>query len=104
MDGTHLPEEGREPPDIRFLKRLVTVLTATMILGVLAIVVLLVIRLNAVPGPVLPEAVRLPAGARAVAVTAGEGWYAVVTEDQRILVYGADGTLRQEVPVAADGP
>lgn len=99
MDDTHLPDERRDPPDIRFLKRLVTVLTATMILGVLAIVVLLVIRLNAVPGPALPAPVRLPEGVRATAVTAGEGWYAVVTDDGRILIYGTEGALRQEVEV-----
>jgi hypothetical protein len=34
-----------------------------------------------------------------LAVTFGQGWIAVVTEDDRILIFGADGTLRQELKV-----
>lgn len=79
-----------------------TVLTATMILGVLAIVTLLVIRLQApVPAALpLPEVIALPEGATALAVTQARDWYAVVTDDERILIFDrVTGTLRQEVVI-----
>lgn len=77
-----------------------TVLTATMIGGLLTIVALLVIRFSAAPAPVLPESVALPEGAEAQAVTVGQGWIAVVTRDQRILIFDRrDGALRQDIPV-----
>src|SRR6056297_263361 len=90
------------PATLKFLARLVTVLTATMILGLLVIVGLLVTRFwtepDSVALPALPEVITLPAGARATAFTQGEGWYAVVTGDGRILVYDrGTGALRQEV-------
>ena len=84
---------------LRFLKTLVTVLTLTMIGGVLTITALLVIRLQTPAVPSWPEAVVLPDGVTATAVTRGDGWYAVVTDDQRILIYGADGALLQDIPV-----
>ncbi len=117
--------KGPDASALRMLRALVTTLTAVMILGIIAIVALLVIRLpNIGPlggslggsfgGPIdgrarasvpLPEALALPEGARALAVTRGPDWFAVVTGDERILIYGADGALRQEIRVqsAADG-
>ncbi len=84
---------------LRFLKWLVTVLTATMILGVLTIVVLLVIRLQT-PAVALPGEIVLPDGAVATAFTQGEGWFAVVTSDDRILIFDrAGGALIQEVAI-----
>ena len=77
-----------------------TLLTLSMIAGVITVVVLLVTRLPqalAVSGPNLPEGFALPEGAEAEAVTFGQGWVAVVTKDKRILIFGPDGTLRQEV-------
>lgn len=68
-----------------------------MIVGVIVVVGLLVTRF---PAPVsAPEALQLPEGATVQAVTQGQGWWAVVTVDQRILIFGRDGVLRQEVPV-----
>ncbi|MEO0938527.1 MAG: DUF6476 family protein [Pseudomonadota bacterium] len=56
--------------NLTFLRRLVTVLTATMILGVLLIVTLLVIRLNTAPAPLsLPEGLSLPDGSAPEAIT-----------------------------------
>lgn len=72
-------------------------LTATMILGVLAVIVLLVIRLNQTP-MALPDAVALPDGTTPTAFTRGSDWMAVTTDD-RILIYGLDGTLRQTVRI-----
>lgn len=78
-----------------------TVLTATMILGVLTVIVLLVIRLNASePTLTVPEQVTLPDGAVATAFTIGSDWFAVVTEDDQILIFDqVTGTLRQTVTV-----
>ena len=64
-----------------------TALTATMIVGVLAVVVLLVIRLQAPAPPSVPGDLSLPAGAEARAVTFGQGWIGVVTKDNRFLVF-----------------
>lgn len=88
------------PPSLRLLKWLVIVLTLTMIGGVITVVALLVTRMPQVlgtPAPSLPEGFALPEGATAQAVTFGEGWIAVVTGDNRILIFDRDGRLRQEV-------
>ena len=88
------------PPSLRLLKGLVIVLTLTMIGGVITVVGLIVTRMPqafSAVGPSLPDGFTLPAGAKAEAVTFGTGWIAVVTTDQRILIFGRDGTLRQEV-------
>ncbi len=69
-----------------FLRRLVTVLTLTMIAGVVLIIGLIVMSFYAVPTP-LPEAISLPGGAGAVAFTQGPDWYAVVTDRDQILIF-----------------
>ncbi|MEM6309194.1 MAG: DUF6476 family protein [Pseudomonadota bacterium] len=93
-----------EPENLRFLRRLVTVLTATMILGITTIVVLVFIRFSqetpAQTAPVLPDSLSLPDGAVAMAVTYGPGWYAVVTRQGEILIFDqSSGALRQTVTV-----
>ena len=88
------------PPSLRFLKWLVIVLTLTMIGGVITVVGLLVTRMPQAFGaslPKIPDEIALPEGAKAAAVTFGKGWIAVVTEDNRILIFGEDGSPRQEV-------
>lgn len=103
MDDMDTPEM---PASLTFLRRLVTVLTIIMIAGVVTVVALLVIRLNADPAPLpLPDQVTLPDGTTATAFTVGSDWYAVVTTDDRILIYDqVTGTLRQTITVqtAAD--
>jgi len=70
-----------------------------MICGVLVVIVLLVTRLNR-DTPVLPDMIALPDGAKAQAFTQGDDWYAVVTTDDRILIYDRlTGKLRQTVVV-----
>lgn len=92
-------QEIEEPAQLRFLRRLVTVLTAVMIGGVLLIITLLVIRLNDKPA-LLPELVVLPEGIEAKAVTMGESWYAIVTQSDEILIYDRlTGKLRQRVEI-----
>lgn len=93
------------PPQLRFLKALVTILAGTMIIGLITIIALLVIRLPAATAsrPVLPASISLPEGEAARAVTFGSGWIAVVTERDEILVLDAEtGALRQRVPIAAE--
>ncbi|WP_126976051.1 DUF6476 family protein [Frigidibacter oleivorans] len=100
-------DEYATPPELRFLKTLVTVLAGVMIAGLLAIVALLVIRFSqplpeVVPsaGPTLPANIALPEGETARAVTFGTGWIAVVTGDDEILILdGATGALRQRVRI-----
>ncbi|MCV3272630.1 DUF6476 family protein [Roseobacter sinensis] len=88
-----------EPANLRFLRRLVTVLTATMIGGVLLIIALIVMRFNG-PAPDLPETIALPDGARAVSFTQGPEWYAVTTDADEILIFDrVTGQLRQTIAV-----
>ena len=91
--------EQAEPANLKFLRRLVTVLTATMIGGVLLIIALIVIRFYDVP-PALPESIDLPEGVRATAFTQGPDWYAVVTSDNQILIYDrVTGRLNQTINI-----
>ena len=93
--------EPVEPANLKFLRLLVTSLTAIMIVGVLVVIALLVTRLRDT-GPSLPAEITLPDGARATAFTQGQGWYAVVTEDNRLLVFNrTSGALVQEVAITA---
>ena len=95
-----LPEpEAPEPANLRFLRRLVTLLTAVMICGVLVVIGLLVTRLGRNTPP-LPAEITLPNGAQARAFTQGPDWYAVVTSDDQILIYDRlTGALRQTVQI-----
>ncbi len=78
---------------------MVMLLTAVMIGGVLVTFALIVIRLTD-RTPTLPDQVELPDGARAQSVTIGNNWYAVVTDDNRILIFDkTTGRLRQEITV-----
>jgi len=95
------PQVEALPPSLRFLKWLVIVLTLTMIGGVITVVAVIVTRMpQMAAGPELPQNLSLPQGVTAAAVTAGRGWFAVVTTDDRILIFGPDGALRQEVAIA----
>jgi len=98
------PEAPQEPPNLTLLRRLVTALTAVMIVGLVVVVGLIVMRFSQDrSGPPLPDTLELPDGAEASAVTAGDGWYAVVTKDNRILIFDAlTGALRQTVEVRSD--
>ena len=90
------------PPSLRLLKWLVIILTLTMIGGVITVVALIVTRMPQAmvrTTPTVPAELELPAGATAAAVTFGTGWTAVVTTDDRILVFDENGRLLQEVAV-----
>ena len=98
MDNSPAPEGL--PPSLRLLKWLVIVLTITMIVGVITVVGLLVTRMPKGAAPLeVPERLVLPENVHPTAVTMGPDWIAVVTDDARILIYGRNGVLRQEIAV-----
>ena len=104
IDNAPKAEDTAPPPELRFLKLLVTALAGTMIAGLITIIVLLVIRFPSVAAvrPTLPEGLTLPGGLKAEAVTFGRGWIAVVTDSGEILVLDAGtGALRQRVAIGA---
>lgn len=93
------PEDLPEPPSLRFLRLLVTVLTGVMIAGIVLILVLIVLRYNNSRAP-LPEVITLPDGTKATAYTQGNDWYAVVMADDQILIFDrATGKLRQTIRI-----
>jgi hypothetical protein len=94
-------EDFELPPGLRFLRQLVTVLTVVMIVGVVLIAALLVIRLNQ-PTLAIPDQIILPAGTIAVSYTQTQNWFAVVTDENKILIFDLNGQLTQEVDVKTD--
>lgn len=71
-----------------------------MILGFLTIVALFVMRFTAMNKVELPDEITLPNGATATAFTRGEGWFAVVTAEDEILIYNrVTGNLSQRIKV-----
>ncbi len=73
-----------------------------MIGGVITVVGLIVTRMPqafTAVAPKVPDTLVLPDGKTAAAVTFGTGWIAVVTTDDHILIFGKDGTLRQDVTI-----
>ena len=108
--------EAQEPSPaelrgLRLLRVLVTILTGVMIVGIVALVVLMARGLDRMsppaaeatdrtpaPLPALPDTLELPEGASVQAVTAGPGWWAVVTQAGEILLFDADGALLRRIP------
>ncbi len=92
-------EPAEEPANLKLLRRLVTGLLATMIVGVVVVVGLLVMRITAEPAPMaLPDNITLPEGVNAAVFTMGTGWFAVVTRGNEILIYDqVSGKLRQTI-------
>lgn len=85
-------EDGPLPPNLRFLRVLVTVLTAVMILGVITIVALLVIRLGDNGQPILvhPEVFDIPEGVNTLGYSVVDGYTVIVGDDQIIRVFASD--------------
>lgn len=93
------------PGNLKFLRLLVTVLTGTMIVGLVVMLTLIVIRFRD-KSTDLPSTITLPDGAEAQAFTMAKTWYAVVTADNHILIYSREtGKLLQEIAInsAASG-
>ena len=91
-----------EPANLRFLRRLVTVLTAVMIGGLLILIALIVIRVQQPsPGLAIPDQITLPDGTTAQSFTASADWYAVVTTENQILIFDrVTSELIQSVDIA----
>ena len=88
---------------MRYIKALVTILTVTMIGGFLTIVALFVMRFAEMNRVELPDAITLPDGLVATAYTRGQGWFAVVTDADEILIYSrATGNLRQRIRIESE--
>jgi len=107
MDDTPIEDPGTPPPGldgtVRFLKILVTTLTVTTIVGLIVLISVIVMRvqdMGAQSAPIAFDQLTLPDGAAAVGYTKGRDWHAVVTDDDRILIFDtATGALRQEITV-----
>lgn len=87
-------------PSLKWLKWLVTTLMVVMIAGFIVLIALLVTRFPGARGVSLPDAITLPGGTVPVAFTQTADWWAVVTEDDRILIFARDGALIQTVNIA----
>ncbi len=74
-----------------------------MIVGLVVMIALVVIRLNAGPPDIaLPDYIELPDGTRATAFTQAPTWFAVVTDDDQILIFNRDsGELTQTISVTS---
>lgn len=110
------PQKGEEPhwgeiPQFRTLRRLVTVLTATLIVGVLSIVIVLVIRIAMEPSAtratkIGADEVTIPAGAEITAVGATAGSLTIaIREDgvESLLIFDPQtGGLVKRVAIARD--
>lgn len=92
-----------DPALVKYLRVLVTGLTVTMIAGFLVIVALFVTKFSGSFGPDLPDQIALPDGTSAQAFTRAENWFAIVTTDNRILIYDLNGALMQSIAVT-DAP
>ena len=98
MDETS--EQLELPPSLRWLKWLVTALTATLILGVITIVGLLVTRLPLSSPTEWPENLALPAGVTPEAITRGKDWIGVVGKDGQIYIFDPSGKLTRQIAIA----
>ncbi|NDV00174.1 DUF6476 family protein [Pseudoroseicyclus tamaricis] len=85
-------EESGLPPQLLWLKWLVITLAGVMIVGFVLLIAMLLVRLNAPsPGLPLPDAIVAPAGEAVEAVTAGPGWYLIVTRSGLVVAYDLEG-------------
>jgi len=96
-----LPPEAA--PHLRYLRRLVTGLALVMGGGIVAIVALLWLRLSPA-APLLPDALTLPVGEKAAAVTIARDFAVIVTQSGEILLYDSTGRLAQRITPPASSP
>ena len=86
------------PQNLRFLQRLVTLLTVSMIVGILTIAALLAFKLRS-ENINFPQTLTLPDGNKPIAFTQTKDWYSIITEANEILIYKNDGTLIRSIKV-----
>ena len=86
------------PRNLRFLQRLVTLLTVSRIAGILVIAALLAFKLRS-ENINFPQTLTLPDGTKPMAFTQTKDWYSIITEANEILIYKNDGTLIRSIIV-----
>ena len=86
------------PRNLRFLQRLVTLLTVSMIVGILTIAALLAFKLRS-ENINFPQTQTHPDGTKPKAFTQTKDWYSVITDKNEILIYKNDGTLIKSITV-----
>ena len=87
---SEVPANPTEPANLRFLRRLVTTLTATMIVGLLAIFTVLVIRLQS-PVAIFPKITALPVGTQVISVSRSPRELIVIDQNRKIYLLSLDG-------------
>ena len=87
------------PRNLRFLQRLVTLLTVSMIGGILIIVAMLAFKIRD-ENINFPQTLILPDGTKPIAFTQTKDWYSVITDTNEIFIYKDDGTLIQSIIVS----
>ena len=100
MDNDDQPPKAnfQLPQNLRFLQRLVTLLTVSMILGILTIAALLAFKLRS-ENINFPQTLTLPDGTKPIAFTQTKDWYSIISETNEILIYKNDGTLIKSITV-----
>ena len=100
MDKDDQPPNGniQLPQNLRFLQRLVTLLTVSMIVGILTIAALLAFKLRS-ENINFPQTLTLPDGTKPIAFTQTKDWYSIISETNEILIYKNDGTLIKSITV-----
>jgi hypothetical protein len=102
----HIMDKDDQPPNadfqlprnLRFLQRLVTLLTVSMIVGILTIAALLAFKLHS-ENINFPQMLILPDGTKPIAFTQTKDWYSVITDTNEILIFKNNGTLIQSIAV-----
>lgn len=97
------PEDFIEPKNLRFLRLLVTILTITMICGIITLVFLIVIKMKDLNNDFsinIPKEIILPDNKVAKAFTISTDWYAIVTESNEILIYDSNtNNIKQVIKI-----
>ncbi len=89
-----------DPALVKYLRVLVTALSATMIIGFIIITALFVTRFTGGADVTLPVSITLPDGTAPAAFTQGSDWYAIVTAQDDILIFDRiTGRLRQTIRI-----
>jgi len=88
---SEVPANPPEPGNLRFLRRLVTTLTATMIVGLIAIFTVLVIRLQAT-NTMFPEITALPPETEVLSISRTPTELVVIDQYRKIYMLSLDGT------------
>ncbi len=85
-------------PTIKFLKLLVTVLASVMIIGFVIIVSLFILNFRT-SNFSIPATIELSSGVSPVAYTQTKDWYAIITDQDEILIYDKAGNQIQKIKV-----